>query len=91
METVRDMIARIEAERAAIAGWVEIEENSAGAHLASGRVACHADAVEFEDDAGFTTRIAYGSVVAIRFGRQGEATPLANLPAPQQAAPLRAA
>ncbi|SHG29731.1 hypothetical protein SAMN02745157_3947 [Kaistia soli DSM 19436] len=90
METVREMIARIDAEMQAAAGWLEIERLEDGPHLASSGVRCQADAVEFDDDAGFTTRIPYGSVVAIRFGRQGEAMPLATLAAPRVVVPLRA-
>ncbi|HWJ73184.1 MAG TPA: hypothetical protein VNX29_08475 [Kaistia sp.] len=91
METVREMIARIDADMQAAAGWIEIERRDDGAHLASGALRCQADAVEFDDDAGLTTRIPYGQVVAIRFGRQGETMPLATLAAPSSVVPLRAA
>lgn len=91
METVREMIARIDAEMRASCGWIEIEASADGPHLASGNLRCHAESVEFDDDAGFTTEIAYASVVAIRFGRQGEAMPLATLAAPRAVVPFRAA
>ncbi len=91
METVREMIARIGAAVEADAGWIEIERAEDGPHLASGRLRCQADRVEFDDDAGFLTAIPYSSVIAIRYGRQGDAMPLAVLAAPRVVVPLRAA
>ncbi len=91
METVREMIARIDARMQADAGWIEIEHCEDGPLLASGALRCHADTVEFDDDAGFTTTVPYRQVTAIRYGRQGEAMPLATLTAPSAAMPLRAA
>ncbi len=90
METVREMIARIDARMQADAGWIEIEHLEDGPLLASGALRCHAEAVEFDDDAGFTTTVPYRHVVAIRYGRQGEAMPLARLTAPSAVVPFRA-
>ena len=91
METIREMIARLEAEVAAMRGWIEVEGAEDGAHLAGGHLACRVDAVEFDDDAGFRARIPYSSVVAIRFGRPGETEPLATFAPPPAAPVLRAA
>lgn len=70
-ETVRELIARIDGEIRDQAGWLEIVEAGEGAHLAGGPVRCRADAVEFDDDSGFTTVIPYAAVVALHYGRQG--------------------
>lgn len=91
MESVREMIARIHAETEAARGWIEIEDIDAGPHLSSGNLRCHADAVAFDDDSGFTIEIPYAAVVAVRFGRQGEAMPLATIAAPRSVVPFRAA
>ncbi|MCX5480580.1 hypothetical protein OSH08_16375 [Kaistia geumhonensis] len=90
METVREMIARIDAEMASVCGWIEIEHVDEGASLASGRLTCQAEAVEFEDDAGFRVRVPYASVSAVRFGRQGEESMLGMIPAPRSVIPFRA-
>ena len=82
-EAMRDWVARIAAETERRCGWLEFEASDGSARLVGGGLAYGDNAVAFEDDSGLAAELAYGAILAVRTGRQGETGAGRRRPAPQ--------
>ena len=72
-DAMRNWVARIAADIESRSGWLAFEAADGSDRLVAGALACRDDAVEFEDDSGLTSELAYEAILAVRTGRQGEA------------------